>query len=163
VTDLVLNPDVHAGYGAPVDWVLTSPTHVYPSPVGVDIKCSMSFLQLDLPGVQLADRPLRRALINAILERTPTGPDRGQRSVRKARKAGKQLGVRVATDGASPEVCHALGIPMEWAQRCELPRAWPRRFARCAGDTARPIIASMSSPKWIMARLPVFCRAYAMV
>ena len=72
VTDLVLNPDAHAGYGAPVGCVLTSPTHVYPGPVGVDIKCSMSFLQLDLPGDQLADKPLRRALINAILERTPT-------------------------------------------------------------------------------------------
>ena len=48
VTDLVLNPDAHAGYGAPVGCVLTSPTHVYPGPVGVDIKCSMSFLQLDL-------------------------------------------------------------------------------------------------------------------
>ena len=50
VTDLVLNPDAHAGYGAPVGCVLTSPTHVYPGPVGVDIKCSMSFLQLDLAG-----------------------------------------------------------------------------------------------------------------
>ncbi|MBM3833632.1 MAG: hypothetical protein FJ403_10250 [Verrucomicrobia bacterium] len=54
---------------------------------------------------------MRRALINAILERTPTGPGRGQRSVRKARKADEQLGVKVAADGASAEVCHALGIP----------------------------------------------------
>src|SRR5678809_1703699 len=30
VTDLVLNPDAHAGYGAPVGCVLTSQTHVYP-------------------------------------------------------------------------------------------------------------------------------------
>src|SRR5215468_170401 len=82
VTDLVLNPDAHAGYGAPVGCVLTSPAHIYPGPVGVDIKCSMSFLQLALPGAQLADKPLRRALINAILDRTPTGPGRGQRSVR---------------------------------------------------------------------------------
>ena len=119
VTDLVLNPDAHAGYGAPVGCVLTSPTHVYPGPVGVDIKCSMSFLQLDLPADQVADRKVRRALIDAILERTPTGPGRGQRSARKARKVGEALGVKVATDGASPEVLHALGIPMEWAERCE--------------------------------------------
>src|SRR5687767_7211879 len=33
VTDLVLNPDAHAGYGAPVGCVLTSPTHIYPGPV----------------------------------------------------------------------------------------------------------------------------------
>ena len=30
--------------GTPVGCVLNSPTHVYPGPVGVDIKCSMSFL-----------------------------------------------------------------------------------------------------------------------
>src|SRR6059036_2347472 len=86
VTDLVLDPDAHAGYGAPVGCVLTSPTHIYPGPVGVDIKCSMSFLQLDLPADQVTDKTVRRALINAILERTPTGPRRGQRSARKARK-----------------------------------------------------------------------------
>src|SRR5580765_1889864 len=119
VTDLVLNPDAHCGYGAPVGCVLVSPTHVYPGPVGVDIKCSMSFLQLDLPANQVADKTVRRALIDAILERTPTGPGRGQRSARKSRKVGEALGVKVATDGASPEVLHALGIPLDWAQRCE--------------------------------------------
>ena len=36
VTDLVLNPDAHCGYGAPVGSVLVSPTHIYPGPVGVD-------------------------------------------------------------------------------------------------------------------------------
>lgn len=111
VTDLVLNPDAHAGYGAPVGCVLTSRTHIYPGPVGVDFKCSMSFLQLDLPADQVIDKTVRRALIDAILERTPTGPGRGQRSARKARKA---LGVKVATDGASPEVLHALGIPLDY-------------------------------------------------
>ena len=116
VTDLVLNPDAHAGYGAPVGCVLTSPTHIYPGPVGVDIKCSMSFLQLDLPADQVADKTVRRALIDAILERTPTGPGRGQRS---ARKVGEALGEKVATDGGSPEVLHALGIPLDWAERCE--------------------------------------------
>src|SRR5207247_4677265 len=56
VTDLVLNPDAHAGYGAPVGCVLTSPTHIYLGPVGVDIKCSMSFLQLDCPRTKLPPR-----------------------------------------------------------------------------------------------------------
>src|SRR5512140_3010245 len=65
VTDLVLNPDGHAGYGAPVGCVLVSPTHIYPGPVGVDIKCSMSLLQLDLPAEAIADRRTRRALIDA--------------------------------------------------------------------------------------------------
>jgi tRNA-splicing ligase RtcB len=119
VTDLVLNPDAHAGYGAPVGCVLVSPTHVYPGPVGVDIKCSMSLLQLDLPADQIADKTLRRALINAVTERTPTGPGKGQRSARKARLVDAPAGRRVAIEGASPEVCSTLGIPPEWAARCE--------------------------------------------
>src|SRR5580658_6797601 len=85
VTDLVLNPDAHAGYGAPVGCVLVSPTHVYPGPVGVDIKCSMSLLQLDLPADAVTDKAIRRALINAIVERTPTGAGKGQRNVKKGR------------------------------------------------------------------------------
>src|SRR6187431_1490871 len=119
VTDLVLNPDAHCGYGAPIGCVLVSPSHVYPGPVGVDIKCSMSFLQLDLPEDQLKDKTVRRALIDAIVERTPTGAGRGQRSARKARKVGEELGFLVATEGASPTVCRALGIPPEWAAHCE--------------------------------------------
>ena len=119
VTDLVLNPDAHCGYGAPVGCVMVSPTHIYPGPVGVDIKCSMSLLQLDLAVDAIKDRPIRRALINAIVERTPTGAGRGQRSVKKSRRVDLELGKRIATQGASAEVCKALGIPPEWAQRCE--------------------------------------------
>src|SRR3954466_5341645 len=77
VTDLVLNPDAHAGYGAPVGCVMTSPTHIYPGPVGVAINCSMRSLHLDLPADQVLDKAVRRALIEAILERTPTGAGRG--------------------------------------------------------------------------------------
>jgi len=119
VTDLVLNPDAHCGYGAPVGCVLVSPTHVYPGPVGVDIKCSMSFLQMDLPVEQIKERPVRRALIDALLKRTPTGPGKGQRSVPKSRRVSAQLGKRVAIEGASASVCNALAIPSEWASRCE--------------------------------------------
>src|SRR5688572_28221977 len=119
VTDLVLNPDAHCGYGAPIGCVLVSPTHVYPGPVGVDIKCSMSFLQLDLPVAEVKERPVRRALIDALLKRTPTGPGKGQRSVPLARRVNRQLGKRVAVEGASEEVCDALGIPPDWASRCE--------------------------------------------
>jgi len=119
VTDVVLNPDAHLGYGAPIGCVMVSPTHVYPGPVGVDIKCSMSLLQLDLPQDAISDRPTRRALINAICERTPTGAGKGQRNVTKARRVGPELGQRVVVEGASKGVCDALGIPSEWAERCE--------------------------------------------
>ena len=30
VTDVVLNPDAHVGFGAPIGCVLVSPTHIYP-------------------------------------------------------------------------------------------------------------------------------------
>lgn len=119
VTQLVLNPDAHAGYGAPVGSVLVSPTHVYPGPVGVDIKCSMSLLQLDVPADAVRDRDVRRALIDAIGQRIPTGAGRGQRSCRKSRKVGLPIGMKALTQGASAEVCYALGIPYDWALRCE--------------------------------------------
>lgn len=119
VTDVVLNPDAHAGYGAPIGCVMASPTHIYPGPVGVDIKCSMSLLQLDLPADAVNDKRLRRALIDAILERTPTGAGRGRQQARKGRYVDHALGRRIVTEGASEGVLAELNIPTEWAQRCE--------------------------------------------
>ena len=119
VTDLVLNPDAHGGYGAPIGCVMVSPTHIYPGPVGVDIKCSMSLIQLDVPAEAILEKPIRRALINAICERTPTGAGRGQRHSKKSRRVDEELGRRVAIEGASQGVCEALGIPVHWATRCE--------------------------------------------
>ncbi|MFN5741303.1 MAG: RtcB family protein [Planctomyces sp.] len=119
VTDLVLNPDAHCGYGAPVGCVLVSPTHVYPGPVGVDIKCSMSLLQLSIPADAIEDRRVRRALIQAICERTPTGAGRGQQSARKSRRVDETLGRQLMLEGASASVCEQLGIPPHWAERCE--------------------------------------------
>jgi tRNA-splicing ligase RtcB len=119
VTDLVLNPDAHAGYGAPVGCVMVSPTHIYPGPVGVDIKCSMSLIQMNIPDEHINDKAIRRALIQAITERTPTGAGRGQRSAKKSRRVDEALGEKIVTQGATREVCEALGIPPEWANRCE--------------------------------------------
>jgi tRNA-splicing ligase RtcB len=119
VTDLVLNPDAHAGYGAPVGCVMVSPTHIYPGPVGVDIKCSMSLLQMDIPADEIIDKTVRRRLIEAIVARTPTGAGRGQREAKKSRRVSADLGAQVCTEGASQSVCEALGIPHEWAERCE--------------------------------------------
>jgi tRNA-splicing ligase RtcB len=119
VTKVVLNPDAHAGYGAPVGSVLTSPTHIYPAPVGVDIKCSMSLLQTNLPEEELLSKEARRAVINALMQRLPTGSGKGQRSVRKARHVDLATGRRLAIEGASAEVCSALGIPFAWTDACE--------------------------------------------
>jgi tRNA-splicing ligase RtcB len=119
VSELVLNPDAHSGYGAPVGSVLASPTHIYPGPVGVDIKCSMSLLQLDLPEDAITSKPLRRALIEAILQRTPTGAGRGNRHAKKGRYVSPTQGRQIVTEGATDEVLTQLGIPLHWAQRCE--------------------------------------------
>lgn len=119
VTHLVLNPDAHIGYGAPVGCVMASPSHIYPGPVGVDIKCSMSLLSIDVDESAVADKRTRRALIEAICDRTPTGAGKGQRNVSKARHVSHTLGTRIMIEGASVGVCEELGIPPEWADRCE--------------------------------------------
>ncbi len=119
VEALVLNPDAHVGYGAPVGCVMASPSHIYPGPVGVDIKCSMSLLQLDLPADQIVDKPSRRALIDAICQRVPTGAGKGQRSAPKSRKVHEQIGRVLSVEGASKGVCEMLGIPANWIYRCE--------------------------------------------
>jgi len=79
----------------------------------------MSLLQLELTAEAVEGKEIRRALINAITERIPTGAGRGQRSVKKSRRVEADLGRRVAIEGASEAVCLALGIPPEWASRCE--------------------------------------------
>ncbi len=119
VAEVVLNPDAHIGYGAPIGCVMASASHIYPGPVGVDIKCSMSLLQLDLPADAIVDRRTRRAVIDAIGERVPTGAARGQRNVAKARHVSEEVGRRVAVEGASEGVCEALGVPAAWRLRCE--------------------------------------------
>jgi tRNA-splicing ligase RtcB len=119
VSRMVLNPDAHIGYGTPVGCVMVSPSHIYPGPVGVDIKCSMSLLALDLDESAVIDARTRRALINAICERTPTGAGRGQRNAASSRGVDHVLGAQIVTQGASAAVCGALGIPPAWASRCE--------------------------------------------
>ncbi|MEJ6581830.1 MAG: RtcB family protein [Akkermansiaceae bacterium] len=65
---------------------MASPTHIYPGPVGVDIKCSMSLLQFDIDDEEIADPRIRRELIKAICDRTPTGAGKGSRSKNDSRK-----------------------------------------------------------------------------
>ena len=119
VTEVVLNPDAHCGYGAPIGCVLASPTHIYPGPVGFDIKCSMSLLQTDLPADAVADTKERREIIHAICRRIPTGMGKGSRDVPKGRRIDEKIGAAAMTEGASPELLANLGVPIDWADRCE--------------------------------------------
>jgi hypothetical protein len=79
----------------------------------------MSLLQFDLPEEAIADKTVRRALITAVCDRIPTGAGRGQRHVKKGREVSTDSGRRLLVEGASEEVCADLGIPPEWASRCE--------------------------------------------
>ena len=119
VSEVVLNPDAHCGYGAPIGCVLASPTHIYPGPVGFDIKCSMSLLQTDLPEDAVEDKETRRELIHAISRRIPTGAGKGSRHVPHGRRVTTSLGNEVLTSGASRAVMDELGIPTLWTDRCE--------------------------------------------
>lgn len=121
VSEVILNPDAHCGYGAPIGCVLASPTHIYPGPVGFDIKCSMSLLQTNLPEDAVDDKRTRRELIHAISRRIPTGAGKGSRHVPNGRRVTKSLGNEVLTRGASRTVTDKLGIPDLWAGRCEDP------------------------------------------
>lgn len=85
VSQLVLNPDAHWGHGVPVGSVMISPTHIYPGPVGVDIKCSMSLLQTDIPAEAIQDRRVRRTIIREIEAKL----SRGRRPARVDRSRSK--------------------------------------------------------------------------
>ncbi|MGI9469961.1 MAG: RtcB family protein [Rubripirellula sp.] len=119
VTDVVLNPDAHCGYGAPIGCVLASPTHIYPGPVGFDIKCSMSLLQTNLPEDAVSDKRTRRELIHAISRRIPTGAGKGSRHVPDGRRVDVDCGIAAMTHGASEQVLRSIGVPTHWSRRCE--------------------------------------------
>ncbi len=117
VEQLIVGPDGHAGYGCPVGSVVVTDGMVYPGPVGPDICCSMSFLQLDVPDDMIADKATRRALLNAIGERIPTGM--GSRQGAKARKVNLDDVEYAAIFGADPVTLDRLGIPWVWGSRLE--------------------------------------------
>ena len=114
VQRFILNPDAHWGYGVPIGSVLVSPTHIYPSPVGVDIKCSMSLLQTDVPEEAIEDPNVRRQLIREIEARLAT-----KRRVARGRPVNDQSGFEAAVNGGSKKVLKQFGIPSGWLERCE--------------------------------------------
>jgi len=61
--------------------------------------------------LKIVDKRIRRSLIDAITERTPTGAGQGQRNAKKSRRVDKDLAIKAVIEGASKEVCSGLGIP----------------------------------------------------
>jgi tRNA-splicing ligase RtcB len=118
VDEFVINPDAHQGYGVNVGSVFTSQEMLYPCAVGPDAKCSMSFLQFNIPDTEIKDRSLRRSLIDAIEQRVPTGPG-GHMPVKARPFDDIEILKKVAIEGASRDVLASLNIPTEWRDFCE--------------------------------------------
>jgi tRNA-splicing ligase RtcB len=79
----------------------------------------MSLLQTDLPEDAVTDKQTRRQVIHAICRRIPTGMGKGSRDVPKGRRIDEKIGSAAMTEGASRDVLSSLGIPVNWAERCE--------------------------------------------
>ncbi len=138
VSQLVLNPDDHYGHGVPVGSVLVSPTHIYPGPVGVDIKCSMSLLQTDVPAEAIADVEVRRKLIREIESRL------GGRKAARNRRVNDETVFKLRFEGASKSLLQELDIPTEWIERCEDCQPYTtQRSRRSAGYSA-----GETGPQW---------------
>lgn len=117
IDQIIVGADAHLGFGVPVGATLISDTHLYPCIVGPDLLCSMSYLQTNVPDEVIADKATRRALLNAISERIPTGA--GHRQAQKARRLDRADLRDVAVWGAHPACLRDIGIPEEWTDRCE--------------------------------------------
>jgi tRNA-splicing ligase RtcB (3'-phosphate/5'-hydroxy nucleic acid ligase) len=76
VESVALMPDAHSGYGAPIGAVVASKNTIIPMVAGYDISCGMSFLQTSLEKERLADRRLRRGIIQAIERRIALGKEK---------------------------------------------------------------------------------------
>src|SRR3989442_7088898 len=76
VESVVLMPDAHSGYGAPIGAVVATKNTLIPMVAGYDISCGMSFLQTSLQVEQLADWRIRRGVIQAIERRVALGRDK---------------------------------------------------------------------------------------
>ena len=85
VESVVLMPDAHSGYGAPIGAVVATKNTLIPMVAGYDISCGMSFLQTSLQVEQLADWRTRRGVIQAIEGRVALGREKAVTPVTKDR------------------------------------------------------------------------------
>lgn len=119
VKELILNPDAHVGYGVPVGSVMVTDGTIYPAPAGVDVNCSMSLLQLDVPASELKDKKLRRRIITEILKRVGLdGENPISRSLIEDQEFRSHV-IGAIQAGANQFTLKTLGIPAEWIDRCE--------------------------------------------
>jgi len=117
VRKFVVNPDFHTGYGTIVGSVFATKDLIYPCAVGPDVNCSMSFVQLDIPSTELADKALRRAIVEAVEKRIPTGM--GSHTALQARSFHREDLRSIATEGANRAIAAIFGFPESWINNCE--------------------------------------------
>ena len=152
VIDVVLNPDAHVGYGAPIGCVMVSPSHIYPGPVGVDIKCSMSLLQLNLPAdaIQRAARPpgADQRHLRADPDRARHGAaeraeiPRGRCHAGPAGSGRRRVAGRVPCAGHSGRMGRAMRRLGPYGTRRH-----PRRLGRSGSTASWPPTPCRSSPR----------------
>jgi tRNA-splicing ligase RtcB len=88
VEPVVGMPDIHTGFGLPIGGVMAVDAAdgvVSAGAVGMDINCGVRLLRTNLEAKSL-EKPLLRKLINAIVERVPTGVGKKSRQAALVRK-----------------------------------------------------------------------------
>jgi tRNA-splicing ligase RtcB len=85
VERVVLMPDAHSGYGAPIGSVVSTTDTIIPMVAGFDISCGMSFLATDLDPARLGDRRERRRFMEAVELRVALGKRPAHQPVDAAR------------------------------------------------------------------------------
>jgi tRNA-splicing ligase RtcB (3'-phosphate/5'-hydroxy nucleic acid ligase) len=121
VESVVLNPDVHEGYGAPIGCVVETSKTLMPGPVGFDISCSMSFLQTDIPIDEVRDPSVRRSLINEVEKRVSLGA--GSKPAKAQRKIARDDFEDIIAKGpVAKKVLKKHDIDLTWAENFE--RKW---------------------------------------
>ena len=121
VDSVVLNPDAHEGYGAPIGCVVATSRTLMPGPVGFDISCSMSFLQTDIRPADVLDRRVRRTLIQEIEKRIALGA--GSKPAALQHRVSKQEFHDILARGPeAAEILRNHGVDLRWTQNLE--RKW---------------------------------------
>jgi tRNA-splicing ligase RtcB len=121
VESVVLNPDAHEGYGAPIGCVVVTSRTLMPGPVGFDISCSMSFLQTDLKPADVLDRRVRRTLIQEIEKRIALGA--GSKPAPLQPRVSKQEFHEIVARGPEArEILQQYGVDVSWTENLE--RKW---------------------------------------
>ncbi|MDD5542760.1 MAG: RtcB family protein [Acidobacteriia bacterium] len=121
VESVVLNPDAHEGYGAPIGCVVVTSKTLMPGPVGFDISCSMSFLQTNLEPAEVQDRRVRRTLIQEIEKRIALGAGSKPAPLQK-RVSRNDFNEIIARGAEATDLLRRFEVDLTWGQNLE--RKW---------------------------------------